>query len=96
MNVEFVKVRSANEIEVRFCERGVGETMSSGTGSCAAAVASIHTGKVSSPVRVLAPGGAQTCRMEWRSVSLLARPRCSVGVNFSFKISHSDAIVCPT
>ncbi len=63
MNVEFVKVRSSNEIEVRFCERGVGETMSSGTGSCAAAVASIHAGKVSSPVRVLAPGGTQS--VEW-------------------------------
>ena len=32
-----------HEIEVRFCERGVGETMSSGTGSCAAAVAAIHS-----------------------------------------------------
>lgn len=63
VNVELVKVNNANEIEVRFCERGVGETMSSGTGSCAAAVASIHTGRVSSPVRVHAPGGVQT--VEW-------------------------------
>jgi diaminopimelate epimerase len=72
MNVEFVKVRSGNEIEVRFCERGVGETMSSGTGSCAAAVASIHTGKVCSPVRVLAPGGAQTA--EWNEEVFLCGP----------------------
>ena len=63
MNVEFVRVTGENSIEVRFCERGVGETMSSGTGSCAAAVASIHSRKASSPVRVLAPGGAQT--VEW-------------------------------
>ena len=41
-NVELVKPRNQGEIEVRFYERGVGETMSSGTGSCAAAVASIH------------------------------------------------------
>jgi diaminopimelate epimerase len=72
MNVEFVKVRTANKIEVRFCERGVGETMSSGTGSCAAAVASIHTGKVSSPVRVLAPGGTQV--VEWNEEVFLCGP----------------------
>jgi diaminopimelate epimerase len=64
MNVEFLKVNGEKDIEVRFCERGVGETMSSGTGSCAAAVASIHAGKVRSPVRVQAPGGTQT--VEWK------------------------------
>jgi len=72
MNVEFVKVTCEKEIEARFCERGVGETMSSGTGSCAAAVASIHTGKVCSPVRVLAPGGAQT--VEWNEEVFLSGP----------------------
>lgn len=72
MNVEFVKVRSASEIEVRFCERGVGETMSSGTGSCAAAVASIRSGKVASPVRVHASGGMQT--VEWSGEVFLAGP----------------------
>lgn len=40
-NVEFVRVISRRRIEVRFWERGVGITASSGTGSCAAAVASI-------------------------------------------------------
>jgi diaminopimelate epimerase len=40
-NVEFVRVLSRQEIEVLFWERGVGETLSSGTGSSAAAVASI-------------------------------------------------------
>jgi diaminopimelate epimerase len=62
-NVELVRVLNEREIEVRFCERGVGETMSSGTGSSAAAAASIHTGRVKSPVHVLAPGGDQT--VEW-------------------------------
>jgi diaminopimelate epimerase len=72
MNVEFVKVLSPGEIEVRFCERGVGETMSSGTGSCAAAVASIHAGKVKSPVRVRSLGGAQT--VEWEREVFLTGP----------------------
>jgi diaminopimelate epimerase len=64
INVEFVKVRDGQNIEVRFCERGVGETQSSGTGSCASAVASIFSQRAESPVRVHAPGGMQTVRWE--------------------------------
>jgi diaminopimelate epimerase len=64
MNVEFVVVRDKENIEVRFFERGVGETQSSGTGSCASAVAAIATKKVASPVRVHAPGGTQIVRWE--------------------------------
>jgi len=67
-NVEYVVVRhtneGANEIEIRLFERGVGETESSGTGSCASAVAAIASGRVASPVTVIAPGGAQTVRWE--------------------------------
>lgn len=63
-NVEYVVVRGANEIEIRLFERGVGETESSGTGSCASAVAAIASGRVTSPVTVIAPGGAQTVRWD--------------------------------
>jgi len=66
INVEFVRVIDSQTIEVRFYERGVGETLSSGTGSCAAAVASVASGKTSSPVEVRAPGGSQ--RVEWQSL----------------------------
>jgi diaminopimelate epimerase len=51
-NVEFVKVLSRQEIEVRYWERGVGQTLSSGTGSCAATVASILNGKTERAVTV--------------------------------------------
>jgi diaminopimelate epimerase len=51
-NVEFVRVLSSKSIEVRYWERGVGKTMSSGTGSCAATVASILNGKTGRKVRV--------------------------------------------
>ena len=51
-NVEFYRVLSRHEIEVRFWERGVGQTLSSGTGSCAAAVAAILNQQVESPVTV--------------------------------------------
>jgi diaminopimelate epimerase len=71
-NVEVVKWLDEHEIEVRFCERGVGETMSSGTGSSAAAAASIDTGRVQSPVQVHAPGGTQT--VEWESELMLHGP----------------------
>jgi len=63
-NVEYVAVRGSDEIEIRLYERGVGETLSSGTGSCAAAVAAIASKRVASPVRVMAPGGSQTVRWE--------------------------------
>jgi diaminopimelate epimerase len=63
-NVEYAVARGPNEIEIRLFERGVGETLSSGTGSCAAAVAAITNKRVSSPVRVIAPGGTQTVRWE--------------------------------
>ncbi len=63
-NVEYVVVRGKGEIEIRLFERGVGETQSSGTGSCASAVAAIANGRVASPVTVIAPGGSQTVRWE--------------------------------
>ncbi len=64
INVEFVVPRDKGNIEVRFFERGVGETHSSGTGSCASAIAAIFSRRATSPVRVHAPGGVQTVRWE--------------------------------
>lgn len=57
-NVEFVRVISRKEVEVRFWERGVGETHSSGTGSCAAAVACVLNGRTGRKVRVRTLAGA--------------------------------------
>ena len=64
INVELVTAMDKRNIEARFFERGVGETQSSGTGSCAAAVAAIVARKAESPLRVHAPGGVQTVRWE--------------------------------
>jgi diaminopimelate epimerase len=72
VNVELVVVKDKSNVEVRFFERGVGETQSSGTGSCAAAVAAIANKQVQSPVRVHAPGGVQTVR--WESEVFLRGP----------------------
>jgi diaminopimelate epimerase len=57
-NVEFVKVVSRKQIRVRFWERGVGVTQSSGTGSCAAAVACILNGVTGRKVRVETVAGS--------------------------------------
>ena len=69
-NVEFVKVVGPQEVEIRIYERGAGETQSSGTGSCASAVAAIHAGRVKSPVKVVSPGGPQTVQWEGGRVLL--------------------------
>jgi diaminopimelate epimerase len=59
-NVEFVHITGKSEIEIRIFERGVGPTTSSGTGTSASATATIAFNGCVSPLRVVAPGGAQT------------------------------------
>ena len=59
-NVEFVRMISPGEIEIRIYERGVGPTSSSGTGTCASATAAIALRGASPTLRVIAPGGPQT------------------------------------
>ena len=57
VNVEFVKVLSDSEIEMRVFERGCGETMACGTGACAAVVAGILNKKHDNKVTVHLLGG---------------------------------------
>lgn len=59
-NVEFVRILNQSEIEIRIFERGVGPTTSSGTGTSASATAAIAFYGCQSPLRVVAPGGAQS------------------------------------
>jgi diaminopimelate epimerase len=63
-NVSFIKPVDEHTIDVRFYERGAGETMSSGTGSTGAAAAAIARGMVRSPVRVLTPAGSLDLRSD--------------------------------
>ena len=64
INVECVRLVDKHHVDLRIWERGVGETRSSGTGSCAAAVAAIARKFCSSPVEVETPGGIQSVRWE--------------------------------
>lgn len=61
-NIEFAKVVSPKEIIMRVWERGSGETMACGTGSCATAVASALTGRSSDEVTVHLLGGNLTIK----------------------------------
>lgn len=63
-NVEFARVISRDEIEIHIWERGAGHTLSSGTGSCASAVAAALNGFTDRVVRVRTEGGV--LRVNWR------------------------------
>jgi diaminopimelate epimerase len=67
-NVEFALVESPGRVRIRIWERGVGPTESSGTGSCAAAVAAATHGGASRDVEVVAPGGTQ--RVAWTEAGI--------------------------
>ncbi|MFM9438516.1 diaminopimelate epimerase [Janthinobacterium sp. CG_23.3] len=57
VNAGYMQVLGRHHIKLRVYERGAGETLACGTGSCAAVVAGIRRGLLDSPVRVSARGG---------------------------------------
>lgn len=62
-NVELAECESADQVRILIWERGVGPTASSGTGTCAAAVAAAAFGGARRILDVTAPGGTQ--HVEW-------------------------------
>ena len=74
-NVEFVQVRSADEIAFRIFERGCGPTTSPGTGTCASSAAAMALRGTARELKAIAEGGAQ--RTVWPAndaVMLLTGP----------------------
>ncbi len=63
-NVSLVRPVDRHTLEARFWERGVGETMSSGTGSTGAFAAAVLRGLAESPVQVRTPAGPLKLRWE--------------------------------
>jgi diaminopimelate epimerase len=63
-NVSFVRRIDSHTVDVRFFERGAGETMSSGTGSTGAAAMAVARGWVESPVTVQTPAGPLSLRFD--------------------------------
>ncbi len=71
-NVACVIVVVRHASDVRVWERGVGETLSSGTGSTGAGVAAILSGQVESPVRIQTLAG--DLRLAWEDEVTLEGP----------------------
>lgn len=63
VNAEFAKIVDRSNIEMRVYERGAGETLACGTGSCATAVAAILNGYCDNKVTIHLLGG--DLQIEW-------------------------------
>lgn len=57
VNAGFMEIVDRHHIRLRVYERGAGETLSCGTGACAAVVSGIQRGMLDSPVKVTTHGG---------------------------------------
>ena len=62
VNVEFIRIKNENEIEARIWERGSGETLSCGTGACAAAIAYMADQSDRKEIKVILRGGELSIR----------------------------------
>jgi diaminopimelate epimerase len=76
VNVEFVEFVGDREVKMRVFERGVGETRSCGTGTCAVALAaSIHQGsKLPATWSISPPGGKLTVEIDPHYNAILTGP----------------------
>jgi diaminopimelate epimerase len=63
VNVGFMQVIDRSNVRLRVYERGAGETLSCGSGACAAVVAGIRLGELDARVQVQTRGGVLT--IEW-------------------------------
>ena len=77
VNAGFMQVLSRNAVRLRVFERGAGETLACGTGACAAVVAGIRRGLLSSPVLVHTRGGDLS--IDWQGQSQKESPVMMTG-----------------
>jgi diaminopimelate epimerase len=70
-NVEFVQVRSKDEIAFRIFERGCGPTTSSGTGTCASSAAAMALRETQRELTTVAEGGPQRTVWTTNDVAML-------------------------
>ena len=76
-NVSFVRVLDEHTLDVRFFERGAGQTLSSGTGSTGAVAAAILRKRAASPVTVKTEAGDLNLR--WGDSIYLTGPAVIIG-----------------
>jgi diaminopimelate epimerase len=73
-NVQLVRPDAPHELTVAVWERGVGETLSSGTSACAASAAAVANGWCESPVAVRLPGGELAVALDASFCATLTGP----------------------
>lgn len=73
-NVQLVRVDGTHELTVRVWERGVGETLASGTSAVAAAAAAVANRWAESPVTVRMPGGDLQVELDAENRASLTGP----------------------
>ena len=66
VNVGFVEITSRSTVRLRVYERGAGETLSCGTGACAAVAVGRRRGQLEAEVRVSVRGGE--LRVNWTGI----------------------------
>ena len=69
VNASFMQIVNPHEIKLRVYERGSGETLSCGTGACAAVVSGIQLGLLKTPVLVNTRGGQ--LNIDWRGDAVM-------------------------
>lgn len=94
VNAGFFQVESRSKARIRVYERGSGETLACGTGTCAAVVAGIRLGLLDTRVDVQARGGLLT--IEWSgeldAPVMMTGPAETV---FSGEVQMPDALGAP-
>jgi len=71
VNVGYMQILHRNHIKLRVYERGTGETLSCGTGACAAVVAGINLGLLDPEVTVSTRGGDLTIKWSGQNTPIL-------------------------
>ena len=80
-NVQFARVVNEHTVEIRIWERGAGETMASGSSSCAVAAAAVWTGRLEPGlITVKMPGGTLQVTVQPDLDLLLVGPVEVVGI----------------